>query len=998
MIWGKARAERLVGLSLVALLSVWLLSSPASAQQTTSGIAGLVTDTSGAVLPGVTVEAASPVLIEKVRTVVTDGEGRYNVIDLRPGTYVVTFSLTGFSTVRREGIELPGGFTATVNAQLRVGSLEEAITVSGAAPLVDVQNVRTAAAVTAEVLQALPSGSKSFGSLAALVPGINYQSGASVSGTKGLFNMAQMGFATFHGKGGSWSRFDGMGTQGAAGNIGAVGYVPNAFLAEEMRVETGGGSADSNTSAVTFDMIPKEGGNTFSWLFYGHYAGGGLQSKNLTDALRARGLTTVAEVAYLFDVAGTLGGPIRKDKLWFFTAHRGTGDKNFLPGNFFNKTQGTPFYTPDPSRPAYSNNWVRSDALRMTWQVSPKNKVNIFGDNQTFCACRLPGPNAPEAQSQYFFDPQGLYMASWSSPVTNRLLLQAAASYAIANWNRFPQAGVKPGDIAITDLLTNRQYNAYSSIAVGAYGYTSSKKWAQRGSASYVTGSHAFKAGFYLEEAENPSDRVNNGGLDYQFRGTVPVQITQYAYPINLRDKLKADLGIYAQDQWTIKRLTLNLGLRFDYFNTYAPAQHADAGPFVPERNFAPVYDIPNWKTLNPRFGASYNLFGNGRTALKGSLGRYNGVLGVGTFVVAESANPFTTSVQNVTRTWNNTAGDYIPHCDLTNFAANGECGAISNQNFGKQNPNATRLADEVLRGWHSRDYTWDVTAEVQQQVGASLSVTAGYYQNNTGNFRVTDNLAVRPADYSPYCITAPTTAPNGTFLPGGGGYPVCGLYDVSLQKFGQVDNLVRLASHYGKQTLVNQFIGLNVNGRYGRGIQIGGGLDTGRTVSDRCFVVNSPQELKYCRTVMPFRGQTQIKVFGSLPLPGDVVVSGSLSSYNGPQILATYAATNAEVTPTLGRNLAACGTRPVCTATAVGIPLIEPGTQFEPWVNGLDLRLSKIVKLTPKMRLQGNLDLYNVFNGAGVQTITTAFGRQWRRPIQILDARLIQFGGQLTF
>ena len=150
-----------------------LLSSAAWAQQTASGIAGTVRDTSGAVLPGVTVEAASPALIEKVRTVVTNDEGRYNIVDLRPGTYVVTFTLPGFSTVKREGIELTAGFTATVNGDLQVGALEETITVSGATPLVDTQNVRKQTVMSTDLLDTLPMSTKNVNTVATITPGFD---------------------------------------------------------------------------------------------------------------------------------------------------------------------------------------------------------------------------------------------------------------------------------------------------------------------------------------------------------------------------------------------------------------------------------------------------------------------------------------------------------------------------------------------------------------------------------------------------------------------------------------------------------------------------------------------------------------------------------------------------------------------------------------------------------------------------------------------------------
>jgi len=355
------------------------------------------------------------------------------------------------------------------------------------------------------------------------------------------------------------------------------------------------------------------------------------------------------------------------------------------------------------------------------------------------------------------------------------------------------------------------------------------------------------------------------------------------------------------------------------------------------------------------------------------------------------ASNPINTSVVSVTRTWNDTNKNYLPDCDLGNRFANLECLDMSDPNFGGQNI-TTRYTDDVLTGFGNRPYNWDMSAEVQQQLTAAISVTAGYYRNWFGNFRATDNLEVTSADFTHYCVTAPFD----TRLPSGGGYNVCGLYDVSPAKFNKVNNLVTKASNFGDQTQVNDFFTVGIETRFAKGMRLGGGVDTGRTVTDNCFVVDSPQLLN-CHLVTPFNGQTQIKLNGSYPLPYDFVVSGVLLSLSGANITASATVGNDAIMSSLGRNLAACGTRTPCSANAT-VPLIEPGTQFEGRINRFDLRLSKIVRLTPRIRLQANMDAYNVLNASAIALVNNTYGSQWRQPTSILEGRLLQFGGQLNF
>ena len=973
------------------LLSVALLcglASPALAQ----GISGQVNDATGGVLPGVTVEAASPVLIEQVRVVLTDGDGRYSIVDLRPGTYTVNFSLPGFGGIIREGIELESGFTATVDAQLSVGALEESITITGASPVVDVQNVTTREVITSEQLDTLPV-SKSLESLVALVPGLSVSAAnRDTGGSSGDRPSA----TTIHGSRGSDQHifYDGTRTNNINSSAGSTGggggfsiYFNPASIAE-IDLEVGQQSIMSESGGVTINVIPRDGGNTFSGMILANGTNEDFQGTNLSDTLIAQGLTTVPRIKGIFDLNAGIGGPIVQNKLWFHAAYRRWGAESFVPGRFFTESSSDPFSfsapVPDRSRQAYDQNLARDSTVRFTNQASQNNKLSFVFTQQRRCLCYsgIKGNTVPQASTRTL-DRSHRWAAKWTNTMTNRLLLQAGVSGNKMNWHTGLQPGVGFDIISVRELSTGLRYRAPAQIAgpTQDLGYNSST-YHVNFSATYVTGSHSFFVGTNVMHARPTTDWDVNGDMTFDFFNGVPNRVEMRAMPQSLKNRVN-DIGIYASDQWTVDRMTVNAGIRYTSFKGSIPEQVLAAGTFVPARNFAPVPDVVDWHDITPRAGVAYDLFGDAKTALKFSVSKF--LIGHAGDVV-NSDNPQTRVADRAGRSWTDANGDFVPDCDLLAPGANGECGPISDVNFGQVRGISTFRDRATREGWGSRDNNWEITTGIQHELAPGVSVEASYFRRWFGNFVVTDNRTVNNADFDPFCVTAPLDSR----LPGGGGNEICGLYDINPSAFGQVDNFITFADNFGSRTEVYNGVDLLLNARLPGGALINGGANIGRTATNDCGVrIDSPQD-RFCDVNPKFL--TDFKLSLSYPTVWDIQVAVAIQSTPGPQILATQTYPSAEVAASLGRPLASG------TGGRVSVDLVEPGTLYADRLNELDLRISKTVRLEQGFSIRAGLDVYNLTNAAPPLTVNNSFGPAWQRPLLILPGRFVKFALQMDF
>ena len=974
---------------LAALVILSLFSSTASAQST---IAGVAKDSSGAVMSGVKVEAASEALIERSRTVTTNSEGRYSIVDVRPGTYTVTFTIEGFTPVK-EQVEVPANVTVPVDADLKPGSVGQTVEVQALVATVDVENVAHPEVLTRADMDALPTA-RNMQSIGSYVPSVHLNT-PDVAGSMQV-QQTYMAAHGMHSKNDTYL-LDGMliNTTQTDGQIQT--YVDNEIISEAT-YQTSNVTAEVSAGGVYTNLIPKDGGNAFHGDLFLGYVNSAFVGSNVNSALVARGVAGQSAVNEIQDFDGSFGGPFKKDKLWFLVTGRKQLTNLQSPGSFL----------PDGS-PGIEYSHIYTGTVRLTYQVNSKNKFAAMWqrDWKTIQDDIVSGAGGyndtnPLVSSNHRA-PVMYYILQtrWTSIPTPKLIFQAGFSfdkldYFVANQPGILQNPFTPSWYADTTQLDLTKLTR--SVAGGQNSFYKFDRYVWNASGAYITGSHQIKFG--IQDSFGPAYQnfLFNGDGIANFTNGVPLNFTAEDSPAYEKFYLKHDLGLYAMDTWTIKRVAITAGIRWEYLSNLINPQSAPAGRFVPARSFDKIdcdtiKGMSCFKDWAPRLGLVYDVFGNHKTAIKAGIGKYNIPL-----VQANLQNFNPMFLTSETLTWNGPSTACAPTCFPTGgFAPPG--GSAAPGGLGPNpNPNFGLLNNINLDPNYHREYNWQYSAGVQREL--MRGVTLNFNWNHTADYQQTllTNYSVPPSAWTPQQIYNPL---DGT--------PIT-VYNLQPQYFGLTPILHQTNSPQSLRSNTYNGFETFVDARLPRGTFAFFGWTLEHQVDRECDqtaagnALNDPNSLRFCDWTgstyqdlgkvsgIPYRSEFQLQT--NVPLKWGFEANASLisqpvySTNFNTQIGSTYALLSVfsgaqsgfkEVNWSIGPTTkypADCScpnpgglVDPNLKQGSELIPLIAPGSRLTPRLNQLDVGIRKTFHIHERYIIMAEAQIFNLFN---VNTVLT--------------------------
>jgi hypothetical protein len=907
--------------------------------------------------------------------------------------------------------------------------------------------------MTREVLETLPTG-RNIQAVGIMIPGtaIALGGGGALSRDVGGSGNLQQSPLQYRGSADTIQTIEGLRLNNLCAQGAYSGIYWNQGSFEEFSYVTGADSAEMGQGGMRVNMVPKDGGNSFHGQFFGNYSPSawasdncgssaigqpcaqsnltGDQTFNKSTGSTANFLTNVSQLTKNYDVNPSIGGPIVKDRAWFYGTFRYLGVNKTVVDSFFDADPSPFKYTPDTSRPGVDDGHIRSFAGRASLQLSAKDKVSYYHDEQDKVRGHwgISSTVPPEASAIQATPTSFVSVTKWTRTHSNKLLFDAG----LAVYDQEYQENYQPDAIAAKAVTI---FDATSGKFAAAWNNPAdhfSKLFTEQLAASYITGAHSLRFGGTISQGRWRQTQTYNGDVEpITYSAGVPVSVT-LRLPTDRKNSINRDLGLFAQDKWTIKRATINAGLRFDQFIGASMPETLPAGTFNPAATFSDCPDgknnlnagctgvVQNWKDISPRVGIAFDVFGNGKTAVKASVARYVAGQAIAT---ADAANPENTVGLSDTRAWKDLDGNGSPFNSAGVIQLNELTNSTATPSFGKNVPSSTLTDPAVLNGWGVRGYNWEYTVSAQHELAPRVSVNGGWYRRKFGNQTVTVDNRYSIANNSfdgPFCVNAPAD-PN---LPGGGNYQVCGLYDLKPSVVAlalPANSTIESSANFGGETNIYEGFDLTMVGRFKQGAFLSAGINAQKRIFDQCNLVNAgivsavitaatevaevfPDGSKACHQDLPYR--PDFKFNGSYTLPFDVQFSAVFQFTRGiqtggaaPSLLATWATTPATAT-TIGqfRTPAVYS----ANATTKSINLIAVGANYgNDNLKQLDMSFSKRVKFQG-YRFKVNFDAYNLFNSDWPFTVNTTFSNgatsNWLKPTNVLQARFFKIGAQFDF
>ena len=934
----------------IALLG--LVDPPPAAAQGVGGIGGSIFDASGAALPGVTVELSSPGVIGGDQQATTDGRGAYQFTRLVPGTYSVKATLQGFRTSVQPGVIVNSDTTSRVDLKLEIGAIEETITVSAESPLVDTTRTLKQTVMTREVLDALPSRSDVW-SIGRTVPAVvmnKYDVGGS--------EMFSQSFPEVYGSTNSERAYtiDGMDVTWAGGEGFVISYL-DAHMFQEVNFQTASGSAESAKGGPITNMITKTGTNRFRGQY--NFTGGGentswdnLSGKLFDDLmaavpLRARlanpDLVPSATTLGIFDHSVSASGPIRQDRLWYAVTGSITTLEQYRVGS----------YNLDGTR-ALDKNLMRNISSKVSWQMRPGNQVHFlynFNNKGQFNRIENTGPITDfidNAATAHQVINSNIAQTKWTSVLRRDVLLDVSGSWLHGDERGRPQDDVVPGSIPSFDSVLREH-----RVAAPNYLHRPATRVNLLSSLSFRAGTHDLKVGYqfmYRKASDTWTGDISPyspSGFRAVFRNLVPDSVNTYNSPTSFL-MYSHDHAGYIQDRWTpTQKLTLNLGLRLESTYAWMPGICQEQTIFIAAQCFGEIKGIPDLVMPSPRLGLIYDVTGDGQTAIKATVNRYNQPIGVN---YLQTVNPV--RITNDTRAWVDANRDRIPQLD--------ELGPSTGFNLGTTN----RFDEEI-----SWPYSLEYSIGIQRQLPGQMVAGVTYINRRRGNEVGSRNLAVPTSSYIPLDVTEVTSGRQVT------------VYDQDPALRGRFDVLW---DNYADLDADFNGVDITLNKRMSNRLMLMGSMSFGESLGYIYGTadLNDPNNTFRRGLVgndMPF----SFKVFGQYLLPYGIAFSGTMQHFKGFPELTTVLVTGATVP---------------LTRVSQRVTVEPRGTTRLPTVNMVDVSARKTFGAGRDLSIEPVVDVFNLTNGSAIRARSTQLGPNYGVASDVQRGRIIKLGLNARF